>query len=212
MFADIWNQFSFADSTTQSNDQSADCISQLPQIAEPIIIHLVETSQNCLKYCIIQFITCSRDPQMIELILKGHLKPRDLVAYFLIEHDFFWGSWLYDGILEIHWGQMRSISGFECQSEIIYRFGEKCCNSWLNRLRKYFLDSNKVWISPSWMFVNVHTNVLIKDFLRSGFSSSKFHLELPKHIKRSSTWLRREWFVWGCYNWCVFNSNQIRLI
>ena len=91
MFADIWNQFSFGDSTTQSNDQSGDCISQLPQIAEPIINNLVETSQNCLKYCIIQLIACSCDPQMIELILEGHLKPRDLVAYFLIEHRSFFG-------------------------------------------------------------------------------------------------------------------------
>ena len=62
------------------------------EIAATIITNLVESSQNCLKYCIIQLIACSYDPQMIELILKGHLKPRDLVAYFLIEHRSIFGE------------------------------------------------------------------------------------------------------------------------
>jgi len=75
--ADVYNQFTSDDSTMQSNDQSADCISQLLEIAEPIISNLVESSQNCLKYCIIQFISYSCDTQTIEPILEGHLMSRD---------------------------------------------------------------------------------------------------------------------------------------
>ena len=51
---------------------------------------------------------------MIELILEGHLKPRDLVAYFLIEHRSFFGVagftvgfWK---LTQVKWGQSADLN------------------------------------------------------------------------------------------------------